>query len=264
MARLDALPVTHFDIFFEAAWLLDFLICKPGVSLHQVESLWTILLNDIRKWKTDVTDHDKLMVSGTVFMVVRAVLTQHVESIYNETVCDLITQMLEQELSDCDEKEQIVFLERLREQSTALSDWINNYEDTDKWLSDEIADAISYENREDGGNGIRSEGGKPGAKKKSFRAYIINQEETDKVIDVIKKNIHKDNPQQAAMLIVGAIEAGKVSSKVSAPCISREFKVNVNSIKPHLTKYRSCKSTKQPYFTESELEAYIAHFNNQE
>ena len=262
MARLDALPVTDLDIFCEAAWLLDFLICKPDVSRHQVDSLWTMLLNTTRKWKADVTDHDKRMAAGTVFMVVRAVLTQHVESIYSETVCDLLTQMLEQELSVCDEKEQIVFLERLREQSPVLSKWINDYEDTDNWLYDEIADAISSEDREDGGNGIGSEGGKPGAKAKSFRDFIVKKEEADEVIDVIRQNIHKDKPQQAALLIVGAIEAGKVSSKVSVPSIAREFGVNGNSIKPHLAKYRSSKHSKQPYFSESEIESYKALFCN--
>ena len=118
------------------------------------------------------------------------------------------------------------------------------------------------EDGEDSGSGTGIKGGKPGAKAKSFRDFIINQDEADKVIDIIRQNILKDNAQQAALLIVGAIEAEKVSAKVTAPSISREFGVNENSIKPHLTKYRNSKNSKQPYFEDSELKSYIALFSN--
>ena len=97
---------------------------------------------------------------------------------------------------------------------------------------------------------------------KTVKIFIINQDEADKVIDIIRQNILKDNAQQAALLIVGAIEAEKVSAKVTAPSISREFGVNENSIKPHLTKYRNSKNSKQPYFEDSELKSYIALFSN--
>jgi len=210
-----------------------------------------------------MSDHDKRMVAGTVFHIVRATLAQHYDSQYCETICGLLNCTLERELKGWDVEEQEVFLSRLVEQSPALSEWINNYEDVDNWLSDEIMDAVADEFRENGGDNTEFEGGKPGAKAKSFRDFIINQEEADKVIDVIRQNIHIDTPQQAALLIVGAIEAGKVSSKVSAPSISREFGVNENSIKPHLTKYKGSKNKKQPYFEDSELQPYIALFSNQ-
>ncbi len=211
-----------------------------------------------------MSDHDKRMVAGTVFHIVRAILAQHYDNRYCETISGMLNNTLEQELKGMGAEEQKIFLQRLSEQSPALSEWINNYEDADEWLSDEIADAIADAGEEDGEDDTESKGGKPGAKAKSFRDFIVNQKEADKVTDVIRQNIHKDNPQQAALLIVGAIEAGKVSSKVSAPCIAREFGVNASSIKPHLAKYRANKDSKQPYFTKSELESYIALFNNQE
>ncbi len=142
MARLNGLQVTQFDVFSESARLLDFLLCTPDISQHQMDSLWAMQLNDIRKWKTDATDYDKRMVAGTVFMVVRATLTQYSESAYSETICDLLTSTLERKMEGFDEKEQAEFLELLREQSPTLCEWINSYDESEEWLSDQIADAL--------------------------------------------------------------------------------------------------------------------------
>jgi hypothetical protein len=260
--KLDGALVKEEDIFTESAWLLDLLWSMPDITQHQIDLLWDKLFNDCREWQADMSDHDKRMVAGTVFHIVRAALAQHYDSHYYETICGMLNCTLERELKGLDVEEQKVFLQRLVEQSPVLSEWINSYDEADKWLSDEIPDAIADEDGEDSGSGTGIKGGKPGAKAKSFRDFIINQDEADKVIDIIRQNILKDNAQQAALLIVGAIEAEKVSAKVTAPSISREFGVNENSIKPHLTKYRNSKNSKQPYFEDSELKSYIALFSN--
>ena len=260
--KLDGALVKEEDIFLESVWLLDLLWAKPDITQPQVDLLWNKLFNDCREWQADMSDHDKRMVAGTVFQIVRASLAQHYDSHYCETICHMLNCTLERELKGWDVEEQKVFLQRLVEQSPALSEWINNYEEADNWLYDEIMDDIADEDGEDSGSGTGIKGGKPGAKAKSFRDFIINQDEADKVIDIIRQNILKDNAQQAALLIVGAIEAEKVSAKVTAPSISREFGVNENSIKPHLTKYRNSKNSKQPYFEDSELKSYIALFSN--
>ncbi len=260
--KLDGALVKEEDIFTESAWLLDLLWSMPDITQHQIDLLWDKLFNDCREWQADMSDHDKRMVAGTVFHIVRAALAQHYDSHYYETICGMLNCTLERELKGLDVEEQKVFLQRLVEQSPALSEWINSYDEADKWLSDEIADAIADEAEDYGGDDTEFEGGKPGAKAKSFRDFIVNQDEADKVIDIIRQNIHKDTPQQAALIIVGAIEAGKVSIKVTAPSISRGFGINENSIKPHLTKYRSSKNSKQHYFEDSELKPYIDLFSN--
>lgn len=260
--KLDGALVKEEDIFTESAWLLDLLWSMPDITQHQIDLLWDKLFNDCREWQADMSDHDKRMVAGTVFHIVRAALAQHYDSHYYETICGMLNCTLERELKGLDVEEQKVFLQRLVEQSPALSEWINSHDEADKWLSDEIADAIADEAGDYGGDDTEFEGGKPGAKAKSFRDFIVNQDEADKVIDIIRQNIHKDTPQQAALIIVGAIEAGKVSIKVTAPSISRGFGINENSIKPHLTKYRSSKNSKQHYFEDSELKPYIDLFSN--
>lgn len=134
--------VTPEDIFYESARLLDFLFVNPDITQRQVDSLWHKLLIDIRKWKADASEHDKRMVAGTVFQIVRAALAQHTESCYCEYICDLLNQTTERELGECDKNEQSDFNQRLIEQSPILCEWINQYDDTDEWLSDQIADVI--------------------------------------------------------------------------------------------------------------------------
>jgi len=113
-----------------------------------------------------------------------------------------------------------------------------------------------------GGSRTSPEGRKLGAKAKPFREFIVNKDDTDEVMAIIRQNIHIDNPQQAALLIVGAIEAEKVSPKVSAPSIAREFGVNENSIKPHFTGYRRTRDTASPHFSASEIEPYKSLFTS--
>lgn len=143
MVWLNGLEVTPDDVFYESARLLDFLLANPDISQHQVDSLWNKLLIDIRKWKSDATDHDKRMVAGTVFQIVRATLAQHTESCYCETICELLDQTTQRELKGSDEHETVGFNQRLADQSPVLSEWINSYDKADEWLSDQIADTIT-------------------------------------------------------------------------------------------------------------------------
>lgn len=186
MAQLNGLQITHFDVFCESARLLDYLMCNRDISQHEMDSLWTIQLNDIRKWKTDVTDHDKRMVAGTVFMVVRASLTQRFESCYSETICNLLTNTLERKLEDCNEKEQAEFLELLREQSPVLCEWINSYDEIDEWLSDRIANTLRAKK-------VDKDDFNPSGKTFKKTALL-----TDTLIDIIGQRLTQANKLKAS------------------------------------------------------------------
>ena len=187
MTKLDGLQVTQTDVFCEISSLLDFLMCKPDVSQHQVDSLWILLLNDIRKWKPDVTDNDKRMVAGTIFLVVRATLIQHIESHYREILCNRLTNTIERELNGFDEREQTEFLQRLTDQSQELSEWINNYDDADEWLSNQIADVInSRKNKND--DDFKPIG-------TTFTKTVLL---TDKLIDIIGQRLTQANKLNAS------------------------------------------------------------------
>ena len=93
--------------------------------------------------------------------------------------------------------------------------------------------------------------GKPGRTAKEFEDFIVNSDEAENVLAIITKNIKPNNPAQAAFLICGAIEAGKLSRDVTAPSIERKFGVVAASIKPHLRKYRD-----GGYYKDKELKPY--------
>ena len=181
--RLNGLLATPEDVFYESARLLDFLFVNPNITQRQVDSLWNKLLIDIRIWKADASEHDKRMVAGTVFQIVRAALTQHTESCYCEHICDLLNQTTERELGECDKNEQSDFNQRLIEQSPVLCEWINQYDNSDVWLSDQIADTIG---------GRKDEKFIPSGRTFSKTALL-----TDRLIDIICQRLTKANKLDA-------------------------------------------------------------------
>ena len=119
---------------------------------------------------------------------------------------------------------------------------------------------ISIPNRNEDETGNK----KTGAPKKPFKNFVVgkDEEEKNKVMEIIRNNIISNDAKQSALLICAAIEAGKLLCHVSAPSIKREYYVNANSIKPYLTKFKSAKEGKNPSpFTETELAPYKSLFN---
>ena len=142
MNRLKGLLAQPEDVFRESTYLLDYIMAADEHNQHTIDGLWTLLVNDIRKWKPDADDTDKMLMAGAVFMLVRAVLRQHYDSRFCETIADMLDNTLKRELKTADKEEEQQFLDRLNECSTMLSEWINNYEE-EEWLSNRIADVIN-------------------------------------------------------------------------------------------------------------------------
>lgn len=189
MARLDkGFLVTPVDVFLESARLLDFLLCTPEISQHQVDSLWNMMYIDIMKWGTNVTDHNKRMVAGTVFHVVRATLAQYYDGYYSETVCDLLNHTIEREMEGCDDDEQTRFQQQLIEQSPQLCEWINGYDEAEEWLSDQIAGTIVDRS----GKGVK-DGFKPSGETFTKTALL-----TDRLIDIIGQRLTQANKLDAS------------------------------------------------------------------
>lgn len=144
-ARLNGLEATEYDVFYESACLLDYLLYTSDINQDKVNSLWTNLLLNIRKWKPDATDYDKQVVSGTVFHIVRATLAQYHNTYFSETICNLLIQKLELELKECNDDRLKESHQQVIELSKEVADWINKYEDAKEWLSDQIYDVISLQ-----------------------------------------------------------------------------------------------------------------------
>lgn len=256
--------ITPEKLFIDAAQTLDSILMTGDKFAERCHSLWTEKYNQYREHDQGTGDKNDTMaeVAMLFYMVMYGIATvnhSHYRGTLQRTLHKCIHDFYGNE--NCRNIEQKL-REPVNQHTVEMMEWMREYFNCKESLTNEIDDVLADEGDEDSGNSTRSKSGKPGAKAKSFREFIVNQVETDKVIDIIRQNIHKDNPQQAALLVVGAIEAGKVSSKVSAPCIAREFGVIASSIKPHLTKYRNSKNSKQPYFEDSELKSYIALFSN--
>ncbi len=119
--------------------MLDFLLYhEQKITQRAVDNLWTMLVNDIRSWKSDAKDEDKMLVADTVFCIVRDTLGHHCEPRYYDEIYGMLTTTLDKNLRGIDKDEQKQFLDHLTECSQLLSDWINSYDDEEVWLSDEI------------------------------------------------------------------------------------------------------------------------------
>ena len=145
----------------------------------------------------------------------------------------------------------------------------NEYCIGDEGKARELLEKIMSERKSESGN-KESEGesksgnNNPGRPVTNFISFVSGEDDEKKkyVITIIKKNINKENPKLSALVICAAIEAGKVSSNVTAPSIEREFGVNRNSIKEYLTDLRAAKRNSKipPPFTDDELAPYIKLF----
>lgn len=162
MNRLRGLEAQPEDVFREVAYMFDYLLSAEGLNQQRVDGLWVLLVNDIRIWKPDVQEADKMLMAGTVFSIVKKILCHHSESRYCETIHDMLDVTIEKELSVPDEQEHQQFLDRLSECSVMLSEWVNQYEDSDEWLSEEIGSVLAQpkieeglEQKEQGGQGTR-------------------------------------------------------------------------------------------------------------
>lgn len=143
MGYFKGLEAQPEDLFREVASLMDFLLFTENVNQRKVDGLWMLLINDIRSWKPDVAEEDKMLMAGTVFTMVKSILRHHTESWFRDNIHDMIDNTLEKKLKIIDEQEQREFLDNLSECAVKLDEWINHYDESNEWLSDEIADVIN-------------------------------------------------------------------------------------------------------------------------
>ncbi len=133
------------DLFREVSSLMDFLLYAENVNQRKVDGLWMLLINDIRSWKPDVAEEDKMLMAGTVFTMARSILCHHTESRFRDKIHDMIENTLEKKLKIIDEQEQQEFLDNLSECAVKLDEWINHEDESNEWLSDEIDNVLNPE-----------------------------------------------------------------------------------------------------------------------
>ena len=206
MTHLKSLKVYPEDVFREVAYMLDYLLTAEDVNQKEVDGLWVLLINDIREWKSDVQDEDKMLFAGTVFIMVKKILCHHCESRYCDTIYDMLDAAIEEKLSIPDAQEHQQFLDRLLECSDMLSEWVNQYEDCDEWLSEEIEEAASLPMEEELPKMERN-ARKKGRPKSTLKDKMIDDADGCK-LERLRKLMKRKKGKDAALIIFAAVKEG--------------------------------------------------------
>ena len=148
MGKMNGLTAGPEDVFCLIADVLDDILDTSNLTQDYFDELWTSVLLEIRGWKSDASDRDKMLVAGTVFHIVRKLLGHHWAGLYCETCYDMMGVTLERELKMEDEDEENRFLDRLLDYSKELSEWINSYVSRCGFLSEEVEDVIKGKGKE--------------------------------------------------------------------------------------------------------------------
>ena len=153
-SKLGGLTVFAEDIFFEVSRVVDyFLRYAEEASQEKTEGLWVTLTNEIHDLNPNTDDNTKNLLAGTVFIFTREILAHHCESVYKDTINDMLAETHEKHLGYNYYEDEVYkgIIIRLIECSQLLSKWIDEYEESSIWLSDEIAGVLfaSHNNADD-------------------------------------------------------------------------------------------------------------------
>jgi len=146
-SKLTGLIISAEDLFFEVSRFVDFFLFNgPRLTQKEVNGLWTLLINEIHDLNPNTDDGTKKLYAGIVFLFTKEILVHHCENVFRETLNDMLTETLENNLGDYysdDVYEGIIC--SLTECSQQLDEWINDYDKSDYSLSDEIANALTFQ-----------------------------------------------------------------------------------------------------------------------
>ena len=139
MASMESFNFTSEDLFVEAAIAIDEILESPTDALQYLEDLWDNLKIKLKSRTQPVPPQDDLnTVCSVLFYVISATMSLHWREYYSKEVVGLLRQKVEKERMLTDESEQNDIIENLCKYSEGLEEWINGYEDSGDWLTDEI------------------------------------------------------------------------------------------------------------------------------
>lgn len=143
MANLDSFDFTAEELFVEVADVLDKIFEEPDTSSQFVNGLWDELKIGLKEKKRSMPPQQDLdVVCGIICYVVAAALSLHWREYYKHDVSCLLTDLiLNKKIFSQEEEEQII--KNLCVNAQRLKEWINDYEESDIWLSDEIAESLT-------------------------------------------------------------------------------------------------------------------------
>lgn len=149
MADMSQFDFTSEDMFVVTADVIDAIFEEPADAPQYIESLWDNIKIELKK-KAHVTppQEDLNVVCKVLFYVVAATLSLHWKGYYRTEIVKLLYDEVRKKKQFDDVEEQQKVVANLCSHAEILEDWINRYEDSGEWLSDEIAEALANEQDE--------------------------------------------------------------------------------------------------------------------
>ena len=139
MADMSQYDFTSEDLFLVAAEVIDAIFEDPASAPQYLEGLWDNVKIEL-KTNNSVTppQEDLNTVCKVLFYVVAATLSLHWKTYYNTKLVSLLFQAVDDKRAFDGAEEQRRIISNLCTHAEALEDWINRYEDSRDWLTDEI------------------------------------------------------------------------------------------------------------------------------
>ena len=139
MADMSQFDFTSEDMFLVAAKVIDAVFDDPASAPQYIEGLWDNVKIELKTNNPVIPPQEDLnAVCKVLFYVVAATLSLHWKAYYNtELVSYLYETVAEKKLLD-DVEEQRSIIANLSTHAEALESWINGYEESRDWLTDEI------------------------------------------------------------------------------------------------------------------------------
>ena len=143
MASMESFNFTSEDLFVEAAIAIDKVFDSPTDAPQYLEDLWDNLKIKLKsRTQPTPTQADLNIVCGVLFYVVAATMSLHWREFYNKEIVGLLRQIVGKKGFCVNEEEQKDIIENLCKHSEGLEVWVNEYEDSEDWLSDEIGTCL--------------------------------------------------------------------------------------------------------------------------
>lgn len=144
MASMESFNFTSEDLFVEAAIAIDEVFDSPTDAPQYLEDLWDNLKIKLKSRTQPVPSQSDLnTVCSVLFYVIAATMSLHWREYYSKEVVNLLRRKVEKERMLTDEDEQNEIIKNLCKHSEGLEEWINEYEDSGVWLTDEIETCLA-------------------------------------------------------------------------------------------------------------------------
>lgn len=139
MASMESFNFTSENLFVEAAIAIDEIFDSPKDAPQYIEDLWDNLKIKLKSRTQPVPSQPDLnIVCSVLFYVIAATMCHHWREYYNKEIVGLLRQIVEKEGLFAKEDEQKEIIDKLCINSEGLEAWINEYEESEEWLTEEI------------------------------------------------------------------------------------------------------------------------------